>query len=212
MARRRLGAFLIDLFIVVMLATALANLSYLNPYKDQYNECQNQLNDLMIEYQGVIMGTSSKDSLKSAVSFVNDKMFPVLMVTEKYNVFNLLWYILIFFLYNVLFAYFNNGATLGKKLFKLRVVNKDCDKVTFSRLAFRSLFNGTSLFYGVNIVVIIRIFTSLIMNKYVFLCLFYGVEVLSYLLEISLLITLFTSKGRRITSDILAKTEVIEVK
>lgn len=211
-ARRRLGAFIIDLFIVVMLATTLANLSYLNPYKDQYNECQNELNNVMIDYQGVISDVSSKDSFKTALNYVNDKMVPLLMVLEKYNVFNLIWYVLIFFLYNVLFAYFNNGQTLGKKIFKLKVVNKGENNVSFSRMLIRGLFNGSSLYFGVVIVVIIRIFTSLIMNKYVFLVLFYGVEGLSYILEISLLITLFTSKGTRLTNDIIAKTEVIEVK
>lgn len=211
-ARRRLGAFIIDLFIVVMLATTLANLSYLNPYKDQYNECQNELNNVMIDYQGVISDVSSKDSFKTALNYVNDKMVPLLMVLEKYNVFNLIWYVLIFFLYNVLFAYFNNGQTLGKKIFKLKVVNKGENNVSFSRMLIRGLFNGSSLYFGVVIVAIIRIFTSLIMNKYVFLVLFYGVEVLSYILEVSLLITLFTSKGTRLTNDIIAKTEVIEVK
>lgn len=211
-ARRRLGAFIIDLFIVVMVATTLANLSYLNPYKDKYNECQNELNNVMIDYQGVISDVSSKDSFKTALNYVNDKMVPLLMVLEKYNVFNLIWYVLIFFLYNVLFAYFNNGQTLGKKIFKLKVVNKGENSVSFSRMLIRGLFNGSSLYFGVVIVAIIRIFTSLIMNKYVFLVLFYGIEGLSYILEISLLITLFTSKGTRLTNDIIAKTEVIEVK
>lgn len=211
-ARKRLGAFLLDLFIVVMLSTTLSNLSYLNPYKDKYNECQNRISDLMIEYEGMIKDISSEYAFTTAVNFVNDKMLPELIVIEKYDVFNVLWYVIIFILYNVIFAYFNNGQTIGKKLFKLRVVNKGEDKVSFIRMFIRSLFTGSSLFYGVTLVAIIRIFTSFIINKYIFLVLLYGLGSLSLILEISLLITLFTSKGSTLISDKIARTEVIDVK
>lgn len=211
-ARRRLGAFILDLFIVVMVAVTLSNLSYLNPYKDKYNECQEELNNVMIDYYGVVTDTSNRNSLNASISFLNDNMFPILIESEKYNVFNLLWYIVIFFLYNCLFAFFNNGQTLGKKFFNLKVVNKGETRVSFGRLMLRNLFIGSSLYYGINLLVIIRIFTSFIMNKYIFFVLFYGIEVLSFILEISLLITLFTSKGTRLTNDIIARTEVIDVK
>ena len=74
----------------------------------------------------------------------------------------------------------------------------------------RSLFNGSTFFFGINLVVIIRILLSILSNKLLFLILFYGVESLSLLLEISLLVTLFVSKGSRITSDYIAKTQVID--
>lgn len=210
--KKRLAAFIIDFFIVVFISSTLSGLSYLNPYISDYNKCQLELNDLMIEYQSIVMKTESKDSFVSAINFVNDKMVPKLVVAEKYNVFNLLWYVLIFLLYNVLFAYFNNGQTLGKKLFKLRVVNKGEDKVTFGRLLLKNSFNGSSLYYGIILVAIVRILTACVMNEGLFLVIFYGIIMTSLLFEISLLVTLFTSKGSRLTSDMIARTEVIEVK
>lgn len=50
------------------------------------------------------------------------------------------------------------------------------------------------------------------MNEGLFLVIFYGIIMTSLLFEISLLVTLFTSKGSRLTSDMIARTEVIEVK
>ena len=84
------------------------------------------------------------------------------MIIEKYNVFNSLWYLIIFMLYNVLFAYFNDGQTLGKKIFKLRVVKKEGEKASIENFLVRSLFNGSTFFFGINLVVIIRIVFSLI--------------------------------------------------
>lgn len=208
--KKRIGAFLLDMFIVMLISVTLANLSYLNPYKDKYTEASSNYIDLLDEYDELIKNTNPKEYVNEVFNFANKKLVPQLMIIEKYNVFNSLWYLIIFMLYNVLFAYFNDGQTLGKKIFKLRVVKKDGEKASIGNFLVRSLFNGSTFFFGINLVVIIRILLSILSNKLLFLILFYGVESLSLLLEISLLVTLFVSKGSRITSDYIAKTKVID--
>ncbi len=208
--KKRIGAFLLDMFIVMLISVTLANLSYLNPYKDKYTEASSTYIDLLDEYDELIKNTNPKEYINEVFNFANKKLVPQLMIIEKYNVFNSLWYLIIFMLYNVLFAYFNDGQTLGKKIFKLRVVKKDGEKASIRNFLVRSLFNGSTFFFGINLVVIIRILLSILSNKLLFLILFYGVESLSLLLEISLLVTLFVSKGSRITSDYIAKTKVID--
>lgn len=208
--KKRIGAFLLDMFIVMLISVTLANLSYLNPYKDKYTEASSTYIDLLDEYDELIKNTNPKEYINEVFNFANKKLVPQLMIIEKYNVFNSLWYLIIFMLYNVLFAYFNDGQTLGKKIFKLRVVKKDGEKASIGNFLVRSLFNGSTFFFGINLVVIIRILLSILSNKLLFLILFYGVESLSLLLEISLLVTLFVSKGSRITSDYIAKTKVID--
>lgn len=210
--KKRFFAFLLDMFLVLILATSLSNLDYLNPYKDKYENAIKKYNDAMSEYGEVLLTTNSKNSLKDTLNFLKDKMIPPMMEVSKYNLFNSLWYLIIFFLYNVLFAYYNGGQTLGKKVFKIKVVDKGEDKVSFKNLTLRSLFNGSSLFFGVNIIVIIRILISLIPNEFAFMFLIYLVEIISVIYEVIVLISLFTSKGARLTNDIIAKTEVIEVK
>lgn len=208
--KKRIGAFLLDMFIVMLISVTLSNLSYLNPYKDKYTEASSTYIDLLDEYDELIKNTNPKEYVNEVFNFANKKLVPQLMIIEKYNVFNSLWYLIIFMLYNVLFAYFNDGQTLGKKIFKLRVVKKDGEKASIGNFLVRSLFNGSTFFFGINLVVIIRILLSILSNKLLFLILFYGVESLSLLLEISLLVTLFVSKGSRITSDYIAKTKVID--
>ncbi len=210
--KKRFFAFLLDMFLVLILATSLSNLDYLNPYKDKYENAIKKYNDAMSEYGEVLLTTNSKNSLKDTLNFLKDKMIPPMMEVSKYNLFNSLWYLIIFFLYNVLFAYYNGGQTLGKKVFKIKVVDKGEDKVSFKNLTLRSLFNGSSLFFGVNIIVIIRILISLIPNEFAFMFLIYLVEIISVIYEVIVLISLFTSKGATLTNDIIAKTEVIEVK
>lgn len=210
--KKRFFAFLLDMFLVLILATSLSNLDYLNPYKDKYENAIKKYNDAMSEYGEVLLTTNSKNSLKDTLNFLKDKMIPPMMEVSKYNLFNSLWYLIIFFLYNVLFAYYNGGQTLGKKVFKIKVVDKGEDKVSFKNLTLRSLFNGSSLFFGVNIIVIIRILISLIPNEFAFMFLIYLAEIISVIYEVIVLISLFTSKGATLTNDIIAKTEVIEVK
>ena len=210
--KKRFFAFLLDMFLVLILATSLSNLDYLNPYKDKYENAIKKYNDAMSEYGEVLLTTNSKNSLKDTLNFLKDKMIPPMMEVSKYNLFNSLWYLIIFFLYNVLFAYYNGGQTLGKKVFKIKVVDKGEDKVSFKNLTLRSLFNGSYLFFGVKIIVIIRILISLIPNEFAFMFLIYLVEIISVIYEVIVLISLFTSKGATLTNDIIAKTEVIEVK
>lgn len=210
--KKRLGAFILDMFLVLILAVSLSNLDYLNPYKGMYEDALTKYEEAMGDYGEVLLTTTHKNSLKDTLEFLHEKIIPTMMEVSKYNVFNSLWYLIIFFLYNVLFAYYNDGQTLGKKIFKIKVVNMGEDKVSFQRLTLRSLFNGSSIFFGVNIIVILRILISFITNEYAFMILIYLIEAISIIYEVCMLVTLFKNKGARLTNDILAKTEVIEVK
>ena len=89
------------MFIVMLISVTLSNLSYLNPYKDKYTEASSNYIDLLDEYDELIKNTNPKEYINEVFNFANKKLVPQLMIIEKYNVFNSLWYLIMFMLYNV---------------------------------------------------------------------------------------------------------------
>ncbi|MCH5166304.1 MAG: RDD family protein [Erysipelotrichales bacterium] len=211
--RKRVGAFLIDIFLVCMISIALGNLSYLNPYKDKYEEASTEYKDIYYEYEETLFNESSSfESLDSIYEFLETGIIPALKNIEKYYIFYSLWYLIIYFLYFGIFTYFNEGQTLGKRVFKIRVVDKGDNKLSFNKVIRRCLINGTNLYYGINIIIILKILATFIKNVNVFAITYVILELLGIALELSLLITLFISRGKKLTNDFFAGTEVIEVK
>ena len=214
MLRKRFGAFLIDMLLVCLIAVTLGNLNYLNPYIEKYELATEEYKDAYYEYQSNILGSGSSiiDNIENLNEYVEEAIMPKLKKVEKYYIFYGMWYLITYFLYFCIFTYYNDGQTLGKKLFKIKVVNKGENKVSFNRLIRRSLFNGTSLYYGINIILLLRLLSNLIIDTNIFVYIYYILEMISIIIEVSLVITLFVSKGKKLTNDYIAQTEVIEVK
>lgn len=106
--------------------------------------------------------------------------------------------------YFAIFAYLNNGQTIGKKMAKIRVVKNDGEKASIWNMLVRNIFiyEMISLLYSVIGVNIMKpdIFT-------------YGYMSLVYLEAIFVVITFFMvlyRKDGRGLHDIIAKTKVIE--
>ena len=146
------------------------------------------------------------------VEYINSFLVPSLSKLEKYSLFTNLWYIGLYFLYFVVFVYFNNGQTVGKKLFKLQVVDKTGDPASFSKLCVRSLINGSNLYCGVNFIVIIRILLSLANSSQVFFFSTIILGLINYVFEIAMVICLYVKKGEILLNDMVAGTKVISTK
>lgn len=211
---KRFAAFLIDMLLVSLVAVTLGNLSYLNPTKEEYEKATEEYNMVMDEYVNSMLSNSSSSfpDTKSLVEYGETSIMPTFYKVERNYFYYGLWYLIIYFLYFCLFAYFNNGQTLGKKLFKIKIVNKGEDKVSFIRLIIRSLFNGTSFYYGINLILLLRLISVLFVKSDVYFYLYSFYTIIGFIIEVSLLLTLVINKGKRLTNDYLAKTEVIEDK
>lgn len=211
--RNRISAFLIDMVLVFAISLSLSNLSYLNPYIDNYATSSKEFQEVYSEYLTTLTpDTSGKLDINETYKFMYEKLIPLQMKVEKYNIFYILWYLIIYFLYFVLFAYYTEGQTLGKKLFRIKVVDKDDSKVSFKKLLIRSIFNGSSLVMGLNLLCIIKIFLSFITNIQLYYYSYFIFELLAFGFEVSLVIVFLVKKGYTSTADLLAKTKVIEVK
>lgn len=202
---RRISAFLIDVFLVTFVSTVFSSISYVNPFIDNYKVAYDEYREI---YKSESESVLTNPTIKNVVDYSN-KMSKQIYKIDYSMLFNNIYYLVFSFLYFVLFAYFTNGQTLGKKLFKLKVVRQDGEKVKLSNLMLRTLLSGSSIFMGVNIIVIIQLLLLMIPQNQVY---FYAIlfsSMISYVIEIIGLVLLF-SKEHRSLDDIIGSTKVID--
>ncbi|CDB28795.1 rDD family protein [Firmicutes bacterium CAG:582] len=202
---RRISAFLIDIFLVTFVSTIFSSISYVNPFIENYKVAYDEYREI---YKSESESVLTNPTIKNVVDYSN-KMSKQIYKIDYSMLFNNIYYLVFSFLYFVLFAYFTNGQTLGKKLFKLRVVRQDGEKVKLSNLMLRTLLSGSSIFMGVNIIVVIQLLLLMISQNQVY---FYAIlfsSMISYVIEIIGLVLLF-SKEHRSLDDIIGSTKVID--
>ena len=202
---RRISAFLIDVFLVTFVSTIFSSISYVNPFMENYKVAYDEYREI---YKSESESVLTNPTIKNVVDYSN-KMSKQIYKIDYSMLFNNIYYLVFSFLYFVLFAYFTNGQTLGKKLFKLRVVRQDGEKVKLSNLMLRTLVSGSSIFMGVNIIVVIQLLLLMISQNQVY---FYAIlfsSMISYVIEIIGLVLLF-SKEHRSLDDIIGSTKVID--
>ena len=202
---RRISAFLIDVFLVTFVSTIFSSISYVNPFIENYKVAYDEYREV---YKSESESVLTNPTIKNVVDYSN-KMSKQIYKIDYSMLFNNIYYLVFSFLYFVLFAYFTNGQTLGKKLFKLKVVRQDGEKVKLSNLMLRTLLSGSSIFMGVNIIVVIQLLLLMIPQNQVY---FYAIllsSMISYVIEIIGLVLLF-SKEHRSLDDIIGSTQVID--
>ncbi len=202
---RRISAFLIDIFLVTFISTIFSSISYVNPFIGNYKVAYDEYREI---YKSESESVLTNPTIKNVVDYSN-KMSKQIYKIDYSMLFNNIYYLVFSFLYFVLFAYFTNGQTLGKKLFKLKVVRQDGEKVKLSNLMLRTFLSGSSIFMGVNIIVIIQLLLLMIPQNQVY---FYAIlfsSMISYVIEIIGLVLLF-SKEHRSLDDIIGSTKVID--
>lgn len=202
---RRISAFLIDIFLVTFVSTVFSSISYVNPFIGNYKVAYDEYREI---YKSESESVLTNPTIKNVVDYSN-KMSKQIYKIDYSMLFNNIYYLVFSFLYFVLFAYFTNGQTLGKKLFKLKVVRQDGEKVKLSNLMLRTLLSGSSIFMGVNIIVVIQLLLLMIpQNQAYFYAILFS-SMISYIIEIIGLVLLF-SKEHRSLDDIIGSTKVID--
>ena len=122
----RFAAYFIDIIIISLIISIVG---YTLPNNtDKY---QKQLTEITNKYQ---------DNEVSAEEYANEYM-EILYNNQKSNIIESSISVILTIAYFVVFQYMNKGQTLGKKLLKIRVVDKDTNKpTTIVKGLIRSLF------------------------------------------------------------------------
>ena len=187
---KRMGAFVIDYFIVLVIASLIT----MGFNTNKNNDLNNQRNQLISDYQNE----------KITIDEYKDETYKLNYELQKENITVNIVTITLYIGYFVVFATLNKGQTLGKKLLKIRVVNKNNDKPSIWNMLVRSLFiyNIISILFSTVAVNFLNINTF----TYIYTALGY---IEYFVIIISFFMVIYKKDGRGL-HDMIDGTNIIE--
>lgn len=130
---RRLGAYIMDMFIVALISSLFVKIEFINPKYDEYQKVYNDY----INYTSEIKDIKDIENDSKLTDFSYD--------LAKTGVATSIISLIVTTLYFVGFQYLNRGQTLGKKVFKIKVVDGENKRVKLYQLLVRSLLINSIL-------------------------------------------------------------------
>lgn len=189
---RRIEAFLLDILIF---AIALEMLSLVFPTNNNVVKLNKEFNTITDNYLNGDLEYSKYIHEAGNIEYLVDR--------EQifYNVMNVILVIIFF----VFIPFLNNGSTLGKKVMKLKIVDKEGNKPNMNILIIRSLiFNSL----GYLLITLAAIFIVKDYNYFILTIILSIIELL--LVIISIFMILYRSDKRGV-HDFIAGTKVVKI-
>lgn len=109
---KRVLAYIIDIMIITVIATAISNIKFLNPTDEKYTQTYN-------EYMEYLQ--NDLDASEASNIFASEWYQKFNYDLNYYGRFATLITLIVKTLYFVVFQYFTKGYTAGKKIFKIKV-------------------------------------------------------------------------------------------
>lgn len=187
---RRFFAYIIDIFIVLVIANLITMFIPISEKtQDYYKELQ----------------TTQKKMYDKEIDV---KEYTDIVLEDNYNISKgtvliSLTSIIIYILYFVVYQVYNNGQTVGKKLMKIKVKSIADESLSINTMLFRAL-----IIYGIaaNIINLILI---LLLKKELYLSISNTISIIQSLIVIISVFMILFSKQKRGIHDIITKTEVV---
>ena len=189
---KRILAYLIDIFIVICIATIL---TMFIPVSEEYTNQMNELNAVLEDYSsGDISETEYLEKFNDISYIVNKESVQVSIVSVVLST-----------IYFVVLAYYMNGQTFGKKIMKIQVVSANSKKLTMNNYLIRSLLVDSILMNAISIIAILFLEKSSYLKVYDVTSTIFGAI---YVVIFAMI--LFRQDGRGL-HDLLANTKVISL-
>lgn len=192
MFSQRLLAFIIDVFILSIIAALI--ISFI-PVNNTASKLYDEQNKILEDY---IDGNYNMED------YVN-KMIDIEYDISKYTVVSSLVAIVISLLYYVVYPCYNDGQTIGKKILKIKVKKVNDKELSMNDLLIRSMINNSIL---LNIICVILV---LLLNKNLYLTISSLFNSIQYLIMFISVILIAFSKSSQGIHDRIVKTEVVMV-
>lgn len=130
---RRFCAYLMDTMVIVLISSLFVKIEFINPKYDEYQKV----------YEDYIEYTSNIENIED---IANDNVLTDFSYNlAKTGVATSIISLVVTTLYFVGFQYLNRGQTLGKKVFKIKVVDGNNKRVKLYQLLVRSLLINSIL-------------------------------------------------------------------
>lgn len=191
---RRLGAYLIDVIIIMIVSSLFTRFL---PNNDEINKLNSANANLLSDYTEILQ--------EGDVDKIND--YSILITDYNYELNKLSLYtnlstIVLYLLYFVVFQGYNNGQTVGKRLLKIEVVDNDDNNPTFKQLLIRGIILYPMILSLLDTVLI------QVLSKNNYITCSNGIAYLQYAIYFACFITVIF--GGRGIHDRLAGTRVIK--
>lgn len=187
---KRILAYLIDCIILFFVITVV---NLFIPVNGDAIEMSNKLTSLMEEYVSQEITAEEFNEQTLDLNYKITKATYISSITS----------IVIYILYFVVFQAYNNGQTLGKKLFKIQVMKQDDSKADINTLLIRSLIPYGILVNFILVILILFVGKSFYMSANNILSNIHMIVIFA-----TLVMMMIKSKG---IHDYMAKTKVTEV-
>ncbi len=196
---KRMGAYIIDLMLVVSISSVIFYcVSYIKPvakYYESYNNYYKQAETYLKEFRDEKITQEEYNELKKDLTYKLDKYNVVATSILSATILG----------YFVIFAYYKNGITFGKKVCKLQIKSDNNKRVTMLQLFIRSIF-----LYGL-LNNISKLALLCFTKDLVYYNAIYYVGMFLSLVEIAILLSIVMSKKGIGLHDMIAKTKVVTI-
>ena len=193
---KRVMAYIIDIFIVSIIATLISSIGLINPYKDEYNDAYDQYANTVAQIQE---GGSGVDNSEN-------ELITLYYNVNKYNVVRSGISVGCTILYFALLQLLLDGQSLGKKIMKIKVVaNREDKKLNFGNYLIRTVILNNVIF-SILFIVGIYLFDASIYYSYSMVVSYLQMFVLTVIMLMVVL-----RKDFRGLHDFAAGTKVIDL-
>ena len=186
----RLVAYIID-FIIVSL---IANIIIQGFTTKKIEKLNNELESTITEY------TKGELQVNEYIKKTNNLTYKIEKESMPINIV----YIVIYIGYFIIFQFLNKGQTVGKKLMKIKVLNKDEKNVSLTGIIIRALFINQILS---NLLLILIV---AFLPKTAFFSTYYLIVGIQYLFLIITSIMMLYTKDKLALQDLMSKTIVVK--
>ncbi len=188
----RLLAYLIDSIIVLLVSSPIAFCIHKNIFLKQ--DLEHELKTITKEY------TEQNIDMNTYLEKTQDLNYQI----QKYSLSTNVVCLIVNIIYYVVFQYLNKGQTLGKKLLKIKVVNKEGNTPSLYQMILRTFITNQIFTYLVTILLV------LLATKEQFLSLYQTLNSLATIfIIVSALMILYTNNLQGL-HDKMAKTLVVK--
>lgn len=195
----RFGAYVIDMFIIAILISLITSIRFLNPHYEEYQETYEKYSEYYTDY------LNGSTTLEEYTNNTDD----IMVNLYKYGFTNYIIALVVVIGYFVIFQKYNKGQTIGKKLFKLKVVSLENNDVAIDKYLLR-IFPMYIISYGGIFSLISCILFPYILSVNVFAKWISAVTIANTLLGFIDAEFAIIRKDKRAFHDIISNTKVID--
>ena len=190
---KRISAYLLDFLLVLLLVTLLSYVPFLNPHRREYSEKYNELVNVYDQYL---------DEEISEAEY-NEAYVPIAYEMYRLNTNYVIIDMVIVILYFAVLPFFNDGQTVGKKLFQIKIEGVHDKKLSFGQYLLRAV-----ILNNVIISVLLQVIVYMMdVNSYEF---FYrNLNLAGYIIQYATLFLVFVRRDGRGLHDLVAGTKVV---